>query len=71
MGYLVANFLLCVFQTLNLIWDVFTLPIYYCFQSPVSRRRLINRTKAKSTVVSATEIQYQASDDHDSDFVKY
>ena len=33
MGYVVANFLLFIFATLNLIWDIFTLPVYYLIQA--------------------------------------
>lgn len=70
MGYLLANFLLFVFTTLNLIYDVFTLPIYYCLQNPAKRRRLINKARAKAMVVSNTEILYQAEDSQDSPFVR-
>ena len=70
MGYLLANFLLFVFTTLNIIYDVLTLPIYYCLQNPAKRRRLINTARAKAMVVSNTEILYQTADPQDSLFVR-
>ena len=52
MGYVVANFLLFIFATLNLIWDIFTLPVYYLIQACFLR---IIATKLNKAYVAGRE----------------
>jgi len=70
MGYVVANFLLFIFATLNLIWDIFTLPVYYLIQSPGKKRRLNERLRSASCVISDTEIHCTSVAENESQFVR-